>query len=66
MLKDLTVVGWREIVCLPKLKLHDVRAKIDTGAKTQRCMQTILRLSLLKIKRSSNLTMKMIPKECIT
>lgn len=34
MLKDLTVVGWREVVCLPKLKLHDVRAKIDTGAKT--------------------------------
>lgn len=28
------VVGWKEFVCLTKFKLHNVRAKIDSGAKT--------------------------------
>ncbi len=31
---DLEFVGWKEIVSLPKFKLKEVRAKIDTGAKT--------------------------------
>lgn len=31
---DLAFVGWRETVSLPKFKLKDLRAKIDTGAKT--------------------------------
>lgn len=28
------LVGWKESVCLTKFKLHHIRAKIDTGAKT--------------------------------
>ncbi len=32
--KDKTVIGWREYVDLPKWDIHNVRAKIDTGART--------------------------------
>ena len=31
---ELSFVGWRETVGLPLFKLKDLRAKIDTGAKT--------------------------------
>ena len=30
----LTLIGWRETISLPELKLHDFAVKVDTGAKT--------------------------------
>lgn len=32
--RELLVIGWIENIDLPSLKLHDVRTKIDTGART--------------------------------
>lgn len=29
-----TVVGWREVISLPEIKLNNICAKIDTGAKS--------------------------------
>lgn len=32
--RELEFIGWREIVDLPEFKLKNLKAKIDTGAKT--------------------------------
>lgn len=32
--RELLVIGWMEHLDLPELDLHDIKAKIDTGART--------------------------------
>lgn len=47
--KEKVVIGWREFIAIPELKVKEIKAKIDTGART-----SALHVTNLEIEKSGN------------